>query len=277
MASHPYFNPATLESDWESLVNDENAPLVNRVTQGLYPAGGTLMAFIAATQSDLLLIYPDPVTILQTGGLGNDCAVKISEIDWSSLIGSGCLNAQASLAEYIGLDPLISLYQQMGFFSSPDLRLPVSDVTKPAVTDVDAFYNGEEISVSPLQMAMAASTLTNNGTLPSPRIVIGYEDPDNNWVSFPKLGESTNVFEPNRVVQITNLLALSESPRWQVVSAIQAADGSPITWFVSGTTADWQGQPYVVVVTLEARDPVIAAGIGTTLLDEAMNLVVNNH
>ncbi len=277
MASHPYFDSTSLETDWETLVNDVNAPLVNRVTQGLYPAGGTLMPFIAASQNNLLSTYPDPVMILPSVNAISDCAVKISELNWPSLISNGCLMAQAGLAEYTGLDPLLSLYQQLGFFTSPDLRLPVADVDQPAVSDITAFFKGENVNISPLQMAMAASALTNQGILPAPRIVIGYEDPESTWVSFPKLGENIEVFEPEQATQFINLLAINDMPRWQAISTVQSIEDSPISWFVSGTTSDWQGQPYVVVVILEADDLSLAAEIGTTLLDQAMNLTVNNQ
>lgn len=276
MSSHPYFDSITLESDWETLVIDENAPLVNRVTQGLYPAGGTLFPFIAASQNNLLKTYPDPVMILPSINDISNCTVEISQLDWSSLIGSGCLAAQTGLADYTGLDPILSLFQQLGFFTSPNLRLPVSDMDQPPVGDNLAFYRGESVVISPLQMAMAASALTNNGTVAAPRIVIGYEDPEFQWLSFPKLGENVEVFKPDQTVQITDLLTAGDAPRWQVISTIQTDEGSPITWFVSGTTSGWQGQPYVVVVTLEADDPGLAAEIGTTILDQAMNLVISN-
>ncbi len=275
MASHPYYDSNTFETDWETLVNDENAPLVNRVTQGLYPASGTLMPFIVASQANLISTYTDPAMILKGLNL-SDCAVKISQIDWPSLISSGCLMAQKELAAYTSEAPLVSLYQQLGFFTTPSLRLPVVEGDHPTISDLEAFYRGETINVSPLQLAMAASALSNNGTLLAPRIVIGYEDPDNTWVSFPKLGDDQEVFEPQAAGKISELLAVTDSPRWQVVSTGQTADDTPITWFVSGTNSDWQGQPYVVVTILEADNPALAAEIGTSLLEQAMNLTSNN-
>ena len=52
MASHPYFNPATLDEDWEMLTGDENAPLINRATQGEYPVGTALFPFVMTTPND---------------------------------------------------------------------------------------------------------------------------------------------------------------------------------------------------------------------------------
>jgi cell division protein FtsW (lipid II flippase) len=274
MASHPYFDSTAVEADWDALVNDGNAPLVNRATQGLYPAGATLMPFIVTDQNNLISTYPDPATILTSINV-SDCSVTVNALNWSVLIGSGCLTTQAELAAYTGEAPLLSLYQRLGFFTVPDLRLPAANVDQPVISDLEAFFRGESVTISPLQLAMAASTLTNGGTLPAPRIVIGYEDPQSKWVSFPKLGEDQEVLKSQDTASISRLLTVTDSPRWQAVSTIHTADDAPITWFMSGTTPDWQGQPYVVIVALETDDPNLAAEIGTTLLEQAMNLVKN--
>ena len=42
MASHPTFDPNRLDENWTELVADPQAPLFNRVTQGLYPSGAIL-------------------------------------------------------------------------------------------------------------------------------------------------------------------------------------------------------------------------------------------
>lgn len=39
MASHPGFDPNQLDDDWDQLVENPLAPLINRVTQGSYPSG----------------------------------------------------------------------------------------------------------------------------------------------------------------------------------------------------------------------------------------------
>lgn len=39
MGSYPTFDPNELEDQWDSLVNDPQSPLLNRVTQGVYPTG----------------------------------------------------------------------------------------------------------------------------------------------------------------------------------------------------------------------------------------------
>jgi cell division protein FtsI/penicillin-binding protein 2 len=40
MSSHPTFDGNQLDARWKDLINDQDAPLVNRVVQGQYPLGG---------------------------------------------------------------------------------------------------------------------------------------------------------------------------------------------------------------------------------------------
>lgn len=48
MASHPAYDPNTLDKNGEALAQDENTPLLNRASQGLYPAGTAIQPMILA-------------------------------------------------------------------------------------------------------------------------------------------------------------------------------------------------------------------------------------
>ncbi len=50
LVSAPSFDPNRLDEDWEQLRDDRNAPLINRVTQGLYQPGSLLPALYADLQ-----------------------------------------------------------------------------------------------------------------------------------------------------------------------------------------------------------------------------------
>lgn len=52
MASHPTYDPNTLTEEGESLSTNQNAPLLNRATQGLYPMGNILLPLIRARFGD---------------------------------------------------------------------------------------------------------------------------------------------------------------------------------------------------------------------------------
>ncbi len=123
---------------------------------------------------------------------------------------------------------------------------------------------------------MAASALSNDGVLVAPRIVNGYEDENATWVTLPKLGSSSTAFTSSQVERLTTLLENETALQWQTVSSIETEEGDPITWFVAGSTSNWQGQPYVIVVALETNNPNQATQIGQTLLNQVMNLSTSN-
>ena len=66
MASHPTYNPNNLDEEGEALSINENAPLLNRATQGLYPIGNILFPLIRSkfgesqpTDAELQNFYAD--------------------------------------------------------------------------------------------------------------------------------------------------------------------------------------------------------------------------
>lgn len=271
MASHPYFNAENLETQWESLIKDENAPLVNRATQGMYPPGATLFPFVISTQLDLIQQNPAPETLLQNLYSKMACALPPEkDLTWRILIANGCQNAQAELANLTGFSPLLNLYQTIGFFTEPNLRLTVADANPLIMTESDAFYQGEKtFTVTPLQMALATSTITNNGILPGARIVNAYQDAEGIWVTLPKLSNNVQALPIQTASQITTLLKTPDSPYWNVKATVTTDANDTISWYIAGTTAEWQGQPFVVVVILESDTPEIAETIGLSLIDQA--------
>ena len=52
MASHPNYDPNKLDEEGDSLSQDENSPLLNRATQGIYPLGDALLPLVRANFSD---------------------------------------------------------------------------------------------------------------------------------------------------------------------------------------------------------------------------------
>ena len=261
MASHPYFNPATLDEDWNTLSIDEEAPLINRVTQGSYPAGAVVFPFVVSTQLTTIIANSDPGDLLSGNQLFANCAeYPYGELALHSLITNGCQDAMEGLVEISDAEAIAAMIQSFGFTTAPALNLPVAEVdSQTTITD---------LTLSPLQMALAASALTNKGNLPAPRIVNGYQDPDNEWVTLPKLGMDSQAIDTATVSRIIELLRVDGASRWQITASTVTAENEPITWFIAGTTPEWVGQPLVVVVVLEEDNPDKAETIGIALFGQ---------
>ena len=183
---------------------------------------------------------------------------------------NGCPNVLLELAERTGSVTLFHLYQEIGLFSSPNLPLAVSEAVTPDKTENNAFYSGKNFQISPLQMAIASSPLANEGYLPEPRLVNAHQLGDGTWSTFPNYDENKRVLSVDITSQITELFSTQDGTFWGVTSIVINEEEEQITWFVGGTPADWQGDPYVVVIVLEDESPEMAASIGTSLLDSVI-------
>jgi len=273
MASHPYFDAGNLESNWENLIQDQNAPLINRAAQGNYPSGTALLPFIAGAQIGLIQQHPDPANFLPNVDLDRACAKPVgSELTWANLLINGCSSIQLELGKISGVEVLLKTYEDLGLFSEPNMPVDVAVADTPFITEETAFYLGESFYVSPLQMALAASVLTHDGILPEPRIVNAYQDSDGYWNTLPSFSESKQALSPTISTQITELLKSQDASIWQITALAISEEDQPITWFLGGTTTDWQGEPFVVVVVIEANAPELAESIGETLMENAILL-----
>ena len=171
MSSYPYFDATNLEEDWPVLIDDPNAPLLNRAAQGLYPAGPAQLPFIAAFKIELILDNPDPEELLNLSPHTQTCAFHLSgESSWNPFLTNGC---QETLDGLLGLtDPhaYATILEKLGFYSAPMMYLEVAQ--PPSFPDTLEKISGlKNIQLSPLQAAIAASTLTNQGIRPVPRPV----------------------------------------------------------------------------------------------------------
>ena len=60
MVSYPTFDSNTVSENWAELnSDDENSPLLNRATQGLYPPGSTFKIITAASALEVSTKYMD--------------------------------------------------------------------------------------------------------------------------------------------------------------------------------------------------------------------------
>lgn len=68
MASHPTFDPNTLEEDWEALMVDEDYPLVDRASLGEYPISASGVPFIENGYASPVQMASN-AAVLSTGGM----------------------------------------------------------------------------------------------------------------------------------------------------------------------------------------------------------------
>lgn len=158
-------------------------------------------------------------------------------------------------------DQVRELYSNLGFRTTPQVRMPVGN----AVVDKKI----QNIRISPLQLAIAASSLSNNGTVPVPRIALAVDTPQQGWIVLPALGQTSEIFPPSVANQLALHLAAQNQTYWEWSGFAQS--GQEISsWYLGGTLPNWQGSPLAVVILIEGKNPLLAKGIGQKLIQAAI-------
>jgi peptidoglycan glycosyltransferase len=209
LVSTPSFDPNPLASHSSRAVNaafkqlDQraDAPLLNRALNQAYPPGSTFKVITTAaalSSGDYTpgsrLRAPDQLTLPQTTAKlqnfeGEQCAGGGS-ITLADALRISCNTAYGALGMDLGQDALREQAEAFGFGQRLDIPLPVSRSTFP--TDLAppnvafAAIGQDSDAVTPLQMAMVAAGIANDGVVMQPYLVDHTEAPDLSTLSTTK-------------------------------------------------------------------------------------------
>jgi cell division protein FtsI/penicillin-binding protein 2 len=164
--------------------------------------------------------------------------------------------------ERLNQEELQKAYDTFGFNHLPSIQIPVAESL--ASTELGQFH------VSPLQVALAAATLSNHGTMPAPQIATAVNTPNAGWVVLSAQGTPVEVVQPSVADEAAKSHLKSGRSYWSYLTQTIGKNSS-VTWFVAGTSPDWQGSPLVIVVLLEENNVIQARLIGEDILAGAMN------
>ena len=282
MVSQPSFDPNRLEETWSELIQDPDTPLLNRAVQGQYQPGTALGAFLMAAYREQrgpqagLPPLPRALTFPFEQGeirLTLNCAIPPGNRTWSGVIMAGCPAPIAALGEEINAsqvgEPLLEIFERLGFYETPALRLPAAVPSAPESLPDPQQHSAigqAGLLTSPLQMALAAATLSTDGIRPAPRLVQAVQTSDG-WNDLPALGTSVQTFAGGAASSTAFALRDEELSFWQSVARAQNAPGQAITWFIGGTLPDWTGTPLSLALLLEGDEPDYALEAGRQLLE----------
>jgi cell division protein FtsW (lipid II flippase) len=271
MASHPNFDPNQLDANWNQWVKDNRALFLNRATQGQYPVGSAMAPFLLAVNLNQGPLTAQPVdrsVVYQSKSW--DCSLTTADLTtWANAIQDGCPGAALELGERLNADKIFLLYDTLGFSSQPQIPLPVANILNQKLTDATQAALGQtSFTVSPLQMALAAAMLSDNGIRPAPRIATAVRIPQQGWIVLPSSPPSTSVLSQGALA--ADYLQSQKMPAWQTTSSALTANGR-ITWYLAGTIPAWKGAPLALALVLEEDNPVLAQKIGDAIMADMLN------
>jgi cell division protein FtsW (lipid II flippase) len=270
MVSSPSFDANRLDEDWQELLASSDWPLLNRATQGAYPPGATLGPFLlAAARTESILPNLPGELGYSSGDLTLHCAHQPTDpADWDELIAAACPGALAELGVALGSERLLALFDSLGFFTPPAIDRDLQAQSNPMSLDRPgaAAVGIDALRISPLQLALAASSLSNHGVIPAPKIALDIEDPAGGWQPFRFTGEPRTAVNSAFALSTAQNLASATLPIWEITAEAVTSNGRIYAWYFAGTLPGEAADDRVVVVLLELDYPALARAIGRALI-----------
>jgi len=283
MVSQPSYNPANLashnlghvERSWGKLINAKTQPLLNRTTQQTLPPGSTFKLVTAAAALEKLNLNPDDM--IQAGAtlsfpgitytLGNQGGGNCggARITFERALNVSCNVAFGALAGKVGADDLADQARAFGFGTDPlaglpsgPSRFPTGHLEPPQLAQ--SGIGQYEVAATPLQMAMVAAAVGNNGEVMRPYVVKTVRAPNLRVIEETKpesLGQAMSAVNSDKLTQMLVSTVTSGTATSARISGIDVAgktgtaqstkDRPPYAWFVSFAPAD---NPQVAVAVV---------------------------
>lgn len=240
MCSYPSYDlnlfTRGISSDaYNALLADPAKPLINRVTQGLYPPGSTMKVFTAAAALDLGIL--DENYAFDESQIDNDYWKPTEYGTWiwtpikrthTNYPIAGPLNMRKALihsdniyfancALMTGWDSFMSYMQKVGFTEAVPFDIGVAtpqlyneDTEQTYKLLADSGYGQGEILVTPLQLAAMFSAFDNGGDIMTPYVVKGFYR-DQGILSKEVIGHTleawkTDIISDSAIATITPML-----------------------------------------------------------------------
>jgi penicillin-binding protein A len=278
MASHPSYDPNHLGDQFQSLATRADAPLLNRATQGQYQPGLVLQPFLVAGAVDAgILSVESPVSnandLVQIHGQRRQCATTPpDEATWRDVLQHACPAPMLTLATQMESSQVEAILSGFGFTEAPSVPLAVADAAAPGVTDAATTTIGQsELTVSPLQVALALATLANNGMPPAPQLVTAVQNESGEWESVaPDPPRKAAVGAPAAGSVVAALAQRSGTIGEFATLALAGPEGSSNGWYLA--LAPVHSPRYALVVVIENPPSLhVPVATGRALLDTILS------
>lgn len=293
LANTPSYDPSDIagmseedQETWTSLQkkNDPSQPMLNRGLRQVYPPGSTfkLVTAAAALESgsyslDEKTDSPDPYHLPSSGNeLPNwSDSIPCENASIRDALKYSCNNVFAKLSEELGNEKMKETAEKFGFNKEQFVPVRTAASSFPVMEpdqNAMAGIGQGSVTATPLQMAMVASAIANDGTLMQPYMV--------NKLAAPNL----DVIEQNDPEELGE--PLSSETAQQLQEAMETVVGpggtgtnaqipgvtvggktgtaqhgvgneaKPYAWFVSYAQDDNGDSPVAVAVLIESSDTV---------------------
>ncbi|MCW2655463.1 MAG: penicillin-binding protein [Mycobacterium sp.] len=313
MVSAPSYDPNLLASHdvdeqtkaWEQLRDNPDNPMLNRAISETYPPGSTFKVITTAAalqaganETDQLtaaptIKLPDSTATLENFG-GSPCGAGPTA-SLREAFARSCNTAFVQLGIKTGAAALHSTAQAFGLDTQLDpIPLQVAESTVGAIPDAAALgmssIGQKDVGVTPLQNAMVAATVANEGVTMQPYLVDSLKGPDLANISTTSPQQLRRAISPPIAARLTSLMVGAEQvtqqkgaiPGVQIASKTGTAEHGndprntpPHAWYIAFAPAQSPKVAVAVVVEnggdrLSATGGALAAPVGRAVIAAAL-------
>ena len=296
MVSKPSFNPNLLDQNWESISTDGNSPLLNRATQGLYPPGSIIKVMVAdAALTEKIIDFKKTINCEGPLKVPPDYVLSESgfkahgKVDLEEALAVSCNVTFGTLALKLGSGKMAKTFERYGFKRSLGQELQEATSHLP---DFDSLGNGDlaqvgigqsSLLVTPIRMAMLASSFANKGIIMKPYMVSNISDYDGNvikefmpeeWLTTtsPQLADAIKDMMVTVVNNGTgNAAYLSGRNVAGKTGTAENSQGASHAWFIGFAPADNPQVAIAVIVENAGSGGSIAAPMARQILMKALH------
>lgn len=271
MVSNPSFDPNTLDQDWDQLIQNNEGPLLNRVSQGIYRPGSTfkIITTAAILDSGIDQAYNDTgKETIQGYDIKNFDNQVFGPLNLRSAFISSVNTYFAAKVDKIGKDAFKEEAEKFMFNKKYDFDLDIvkSKIPFDELNQADLAMTGfgyGKTQVTPLHMAMVTSAIANDGKMMEPILVKSVMNKDGKTVKEKQPRVLSNVASAEDAQLIRDLMVgvvNQGTGRAAYQSGVQIAgktgtadreNGSTDAWFVGFAPAY---DPKISIVVILEND-----------------------
>jgi len=312
LVSTPSYDPSLLlgtdaAAQWQTLLDDPNRPLADRATREIYPPGSTFKTVVAtaALESGFATVdttFPDPAEFPLPGSTatvsnagGGVCNNGVTTTLLRAFVRS-CNTTFARIAIDVGAESIGLIASNVGFNGEIPFPWTVAQSAFPtAELSLDPAALGQsgigerDVRATPLQMALMAAAIANQGSIQDPYLVGGVFDADGTEVEVMVPGPARPAFSVETAAimsQMMERVVTEGTGRLAAVPGIRVAgktgtatgeEGRPHAWFIGFGPVE---QPSIAVAVFvesggdlgeNASGGSVAAPIAAQVISEWLN------
>ena len=282
MASNPGFDPNTMRSARQTarLNRADGSPLFNRATQAGYPPGSTFKVVTAIAAIDSGTFDTDSVVDGSNGveisgvPLNNFGGADYGPTDLTTALTKSVNTVWAQVGEKVGARTMQRYMDRLGFGDQVEVDLPGDErrasgefcngrfvrATNPCV-DVGRMAIGQDkLQVTPLQMAMVAAAVANDGVLMAPVLATGAFDPEGRRTMSKEPRQMERVMSPATAEKVTAMMTRVVQEGSGTAAALQGIEVAGKTGTAERDVALDITTPWFIAFA-PASDPQVAIAV----------------